>query len=126
MRTTRRLRTGGLALLLAAALPSTPARAASTIFKCVDGNPQSLTVIGVPQPDPTQMVCDGDGARNGSCTFLAMCPLCAEATPPCRIACFDTPRYEWSVAPVGHARAVRVGHRTFLFRCDRPRHLPRH
>lgn len=86
-------------------------------FRCVDGDSTSLSIVGVGHPDSMRMVCDADEEQNGSCTFAADCPLCSLSTPRCHAPCFVMPHYVWMVAPLGHGRSLRIGGRTFLFRC---------
>jgi hypothetical protein len=95
-----------------------PVRALSTVvLTCVDGDPNSLIVAGHGVPG-IGAVCDGDGARNGSCTFFSDCPLCGLGTPPCLAPCFQEPRYVWSVVRVGRREAVLLGQQTLIFRCN--------
>ena len=95
-----------------------PAWAGTTVFKCVDGDPGSLTIGGKSVSEIGDLACDGDGMRNGSCSFLSGCPACSVSTPPCRAPCFTEPRYLFAHVRSGQRKTLSVGQQTLIFRCS--------
>ena len=122
----RTIATSILATWLAiASVAASPAWGASSlVLSCRDGDSNSLVMVGKGQP--SGLVCDAEGTRDGMCTFAATCPLCSLARPRCLAPCNVHPVHVWASVPVLQSRVVHVGPRTLIFRCGtrRPPHRP--